>query len=105
MLATDLHTHLDDLSSSLTQIIESVNALSSGSLDNTSKGPNGGEDPMAQIAQILSSHLESLQWIDGAVREVEGKVTEIEKRVKESGRSVVAPSGSGVKFRGFGSNR
>jgi nuclear pore complex protein Nup62 len=107
MLATDLHTHLDDLSSSLTQIIESVNALSqppSGSSDSASNGSTG-EDPMAQIAQILSSHLESLQWIDGAVKEVEGKVTEIEKRIRESGGGVIATSGNGAKFRGFGSSR
>jgi nuclear pore complex protein Nup62 len=103
MLATDLHTHLDDLSTSLTQIIESVNALSQPS-DSASKA-SAGEDPMAQIAQILSSHLESLQWIDGSVREVEGKVTEIEKRVKESGGSLMAPSTNGPRYRSFGGNR
>ncbi|KAJ7283776.1 Nsp1-like C-terminal region-domain-containing protein [Mycena rebaudengoi] len=94
MLATDLHTQLDDLSGSLTQMIDSVNALSLPS------GPEvSGDDPMAQIAQILGSHLESLQWIDGAVREVEGKVTEVEKRVKDSGYNASAPS-NGQK-RGF----
>ena len=60
---------------------------------------------MTQISQILSSHLESLQWIDGAVREVEGKVTEVEKRVKESGGSLTAPSTNGSKYRGFGLSR
>ncbi|ESK97551.1 nuclear pore glycoprotein p62 [Moniliophthora roreri MCA 2997] len=96
MLATDLHTHLDDLSNSLTQMIESVNGLS---LPSGSDTPS--EDPMTQISQILSTHLESLQWIDGAVREVEGKVTEVEKRVKESGH---APSlgGNSLKSRSFG---
>lgn len=92
MLATDLHTQLDDLSGSLTQMIESVNALSLPS------GPEvAGDDPMAQIAQILGSHLESLQWIDGAVREVEGKVVEVETRVNASGYS----TSSGSK-RGYG---
>ncbi|KAJ7276274.1 Nsp1-like C-terminal region-domain-containing protein [Mycena haematopus] len=80
MLATDLHTQLDDLSGSLTQMIEAVNALSLPSNPESS-----GDDPMGQIAEILGSHLESLQWIDGAVREVESKVTEVEKRVKDSG--------------------
>lgn len=94
MLATDLHTNLDDLSGSLTQMIDSVNTLSLPSNDT-----NSGEDPMAQIAQILSSHLESLQWIDGAVREVDSKVTEVEKRVKDSGHG---SSGSGQKGRAFG---
>jgi nuclear pore complex protein Nup62 len=95
MLATDLHTHLDDISGSLTQMIDSVNALSLPSNDTTS-----ADDPMAQIAQILSSHLESLQWIDGAVREVESKVSEVEKRVKDSGHGTV--NGTGQKNRGFG---
>jgi len=97
MLATDLHTHLDDLSGSLTQMIDSVNALSI-----TSKPDESTSDPMTQIAQILSSHLESLQWIDGAVREVESKATDVEKRIKESGHSL---SGNGSKSRGFGLNR
>ncbi|KAF4574844.1 FG-nucleoporin nsp1 [Pleurotus pulmonarius] len=99
MLATDLHTQLDDLSGSLTQMIESVNglSLSSGSKDGTS-----AEDPMTQIAQILSSHLESLQWIDGSVKEVEGKVTEVENRVKSSGLSLTGNNSGATKSRGFG---
>lgn len=97
MLATDLHTQLDDLSGSLTQMIESVNALSLPS------GPEvSADDPMAQIAQILGSHLESLQWIDGAVREVEGKVTEVEKRVNDSGYTASNSSASSGVKRGFG---
>jgi len=95
MLATDLYTHLDDLSGSLTQMIEAVNALSTApgsQQDGTSNGTAGGanglnEDPMGQIAQILSSHLESLQWIDGSVRELESNVSEVEKRVREAGLS------------------
>jgi len=97
MLATDLHTHLDDLSGSLTQMIESVNALSI-----SSSSSDSADDPMTQIAQILSSHLESLQWIDAAVREVESKTVDVEKRVKESGHSL---SNSGPRARGFGLNR
>ncbi|KAG6840461.1 hypothetical protein C0991_006597 [Blastosporella zonata] len=98
MLATDLHTHLDDLSGSLTQMIDSVNALSLPSIDSTP-----AEDPMAQIAQILSSHLESLQWIDGAVRDVEGKITEVEQRVKDNGHTL--PSSGQKTNRTFGPNR
>jgi len=92
MLATDLHTHLDDLSGSLTQMIDSVNALSIASKPADSVG-----DPMSQISQILSSHLESLQWIDGAVREVENKTNEIEHHIKDSGHNI-----SGSRSRGFG---
>ncbi|KAF9469011.1 Nsp1-like C-terminal region-domain-containing protein [Collybia nuda] len=96
MLATDLHTHLDDLSGSLTQMIDSVNTLSLPSNDMSANGV----DPMVQIAQILSGHLESLQWIDGAVREVDSKVTEVEKRVKDSGHGNTG--GNGQKSKGFG---
>lgn len=97
MLAADLHTNLDDLSGSLTQMIDAVNTLSLPSNDTST-----ADDPMAQIAQILSSHLESLQWIDGAVRDVESKVSEVEKRVKESGHTVPTTNQKG---RGFGLNR
>lgn len=100
MLATDLQTQLDDLSGSLSQMIESVNALS---LPSQINGGESGDDAMTQIAQILSSHLESLQWIDGAVREVEGKVTDVEKRVRESGHNLSGNGGS--RSRGFGLNR
>lgn len=98
MLATDLHGHLDDLSNSLVQMIESVNALSTSSA--ADNAPT--EDPVGQIAQILSSHLESLQWIDGAVKEVEGKLTDVEKRVRssDSGNQL-----NGSRSRGYGLGR
>lgn len=38
----------------------------------------GGGDPIGQIEAILNAHLGSLQWIDGAVKELEGKVKEVE---------------------------
>lgn len=76
-------------------MIESVNSLSIGS-----KATEPTDDAMSQIAQILSSHLESLQWIDTAVREVENKTTEVEKKIRESGHSL-----SGSKSRAFGLNR
>ncbi|KAH9071698.1 Nsp1-like C-terminal region-domain-containing protein [Lactarius deliciosus] len=104
MLATELHNHLDDLSSSLTQLIESVNTMSVG--QGTTK-PTPAEDPMAQIAQVLSNHLESLQWIDGASRELEEKVGEVEKRIKDvSGvpHGTPVPGGSS-RSRGFGLTR
>lgn len=94
-LATDLNTHLDDLSGSLAQMIESVNGLSLAS-----KPADAANDPMSQISQILSSHLESLQWIDTAVREVEGKASDVERRVRETGYNVGAS-----RSRGFGLNR
>jgi len=101
MLATELHNHLDDLSSSLTQLIDSVNSMSVG--QNDSKRVSA-DDPMAQIAHVLSNHLESLQWIDGASRELEEKVVEVEKRIKDVGTgSQATPAlGGGSRSRGFG---
>ncbi|KAH9173457.1 Nsp1-like C-terminal region-domain-containing protein [Lactarius sanguifluus] len=101
---TELHNHLDDLSSSLTQLIESVNSMSVGQGHTK---PTPAEDPMAQIAQVLSNHLESLQWIDGASRELEEKVGEVEKRIKDvSGvpHGTPVPGGSS-RSRGFGLTR
>jgi len=65
------------------------------------------DDPMAQIAQVLSNHLESLQWIDGASRELEEKVVEVEKRIKDVGgvSQNISSLGGGSRSRGFGLNR
>jgi len=104
MLATELHNHLDDLSSSLTQLIESVNSMSYGQSESKAVS---ADDPMTQIALVLSNHLESLQWIDGASRELEEKVVEVEKRVKDVGGVSQGAStlGAGSRSRGFGLNR
>lgn len=101
MLATELHGHLDDLSGSLMQMIDAVNALSLPPSGANGQGQDTGEDPMGQIAQILSSHLESLQWIDGAVRELDTKIGDIERGVKArtEGGSLL---GSATKSRGYG---
>jgi nuclear pore complex protein Nup62 len=98
MLATDLHTQLDDISGSLTQMIDAVNNLSlpSGSSD------DGSEDPLTQISKILNTHLESLQWIDGAVKEVDGKVSEVERRIRSSSNSGGSGmNGSMARGRGY----
>jgi len=117
-LAADLNVQLDDLSRSLMQMIESVNELTEPTQDGS--GTNGagaaskGEAPLEQIAQILSSHLESLQWVDGAVREVETKVTDVERRVREASAAgnhsssvagTVNGSGTLPRPRGFGLSR
>lgn len=82
-------------------MIDSVNALSLMPPSNGSS--HGSEDPMVQISQILSSHLESLQWIDGAVREVDGKVNEVEKRVRDVGvNGHTLSSSTAHKQRGLG---
>lgn len=57
-------------------MIESVNKLTPS---------DEGDDAMAQIAQILAGHLESLQWVGGAVQELESKVKDTERGLKEAG--------------------
>ncbi len=80
-------------------MIDAVNALSLPAGGTNGQAQDGGEDPMAQIAQILSSHLESLQWIDGAVRELDTKVADVERRIRASSDSGL---GSSTKSRGYG---
>lgn len=95
-------------------MIESVNALSTDEQNDSDGKPKGGA-PIEQIAQILSSHLESLQWIDGAVREVDAKVNEVERAMRDgsgapSRNGSIAPSMNGSvnggnnlsRSRGFG---
>lgn len=90
------------------QMIDSVNTLSEGSTEGSDSSAK--DAPLEVIAQILSSHLESLQWIDTAVREVDTKVTDVEKRIREaSAGNNAANSVSGTvnsshtqRSRGFG---
>lgn len=93
-------------------MIDSVNTISEHSQVGDG-AESKADDPLKQISQILSSHLDSLQWIEGAVREVEGKVTDVEKRVRESYPTPQSNTGSGAGFggnsmmrsRGFGFDR
>ena len=92
-------------------MIESVNALSE---PENKDAKTRDEDPLEQIAQILSSHLESLQWIDSSVKEVETKVTDVERLVREasvngsrsaSGTGSLAGSVNGVRTSGLRGSR
>ncbi|KAG9081059.1 FG-nucleoporin nsp1 [Ceratobasidium sp. 370] len=79
-LAASLADQLDSLARGLSTMIDSVNDLSTGASSAQSK-----DDPVAQISAILNAHLESLQWIDGAVREAEERVKEVEGARGSSG--------------------
>lgn len=66
-------------------MIDIVNGLgTTNAADNSSSsgypGGGGGADPIGQIEAILNAHLGSLQWIDGAVKELESKVHEVESK-------------------------
>ena len=89
-LAANLNLQLDELSKSLSQMIESVNALTlpnsphAASSDPSTGGKKADDDPLQQIGAVLNAHLKSLQWIDETVRDVEGKVKEAERRMDGS---------------------
>ena len=104
ILAAELHNQLDDLSSSLGQLIDATNAVTLGPTDGKAAA---AEDTMSQIAQVLSSHLENLQWIDTASRELEGKVSTVEKEVRSAGvgYSAASPPAGQRARNGYGANR
>jgi len=76
-LAAELSVNFDDLSKSLSQMIDSVNELSVSTGNEASdKG-----DPLTQIAEVLNEHLASLTWIDSAIGEMENKLTQVQPRL------------------------
>jgi nuclear pore complex protein Nup62 len=96
-IAASLADQLDALARGLSTMIDSVNDLTSG------PSAQAKDDPVAQISAILNAHLESLQWIDGAVRDAEERVQEIEGSrtgaVDNSGaRSTLGMSAIGSSF-------
>lgn len=111
-LAANLYTQLDDLSRSLTQMVETVNSLnlspgpsqSSGTADDGSQ-----EDAISTIAGILNAHLSSLQWIDGSLKDMEGKVKDAERKIKDTGarggRTSTDEGNSRSRGYGLGSSR
>ena len=107
-LAANLYTQLDDLSRSLTQMVESVNSLnlspgpsqSSGTTDDGSQ-----ENAISTIAGILNAHLSSLQWIDGSLKDMEGKVKDAERKINDPGARGGArnnPDDGNSRSRGYG---
>lgn len=99
-LATSLSHSLDSTSTSLSSLIQTLNALSptssaasamagagataddgAAALNGTSGG--GGADPLAQIAAILNAHLGSLRWIEGTTDSLRGSVRDLEGRVAD----------------------
>jgi nuclear pore complex protein Nup62 len=103
-LAANLNVQLHELSKSLSQMIESVNALTlpnsplATSSDSSAGGKKADEDPLQQIGAVLNAHLKSLQWIDETIRDVEGKVKEAERRMDGSAMGASVLGGRG----GFG---
>ncbi|KAF8592638.1 hypothetical protein K439DRAFT_1625972 [Ramaria rubella] len=107
-LAANLYTQLDELSRSLTSMVEAVNGLnlSSGpSQGSATTGDDGQEDTISTIAGILNAHLSSLQWIDGSLKDMDSKVKDAERKIKDAGPRGGArngPSDGTSKGRRFG---
>lgn len=91
-LAESLNTQLDDMSRSLSGLIQDVNSLSrsngisSSSSNNNnkegdSKDSEGQVDPVAQIAAILNAHLHSLSWLETASENLKRNIDEMEGKV------------------------
>lgn len=103
-LATSLSSSLDTTSTSLTSLIQTLNALSP-SLSSTGKDDDSAsnEDALVQIAAILNAHLGSLKWIESTtdglkknVRDLEGRVGEVAGKVGrgiEGARESPGPNG------------
>ncbi|KAF8528801.1 Nsp1-like C-terminal region-domain-containing protein [Hysterangium stoloniferum] len=105
-LAANLYTQLDDLSRSLTQMVDMVNSLNlsqTPSSKATSADNTAQDDPISTIAGILNAHLSSLQWIDGSLKDMEGKVKDAQRKLRdtEGGRGP-GVSGTGRSY-GLGS--
>lgn len=109
-LAESLNDQLDDLSRSLTSLINEVNSISSTSASSSSlSDPSAGQgsssqqqqqqqaqDPVAAISAILNAHLGSLSWIEKTTESLTEQVGELEGRVKQA---------SGGRWAGIGGGR
>lgn len=81
-LAESLNNQLDDLSRSLTSLINEVNSLSGSST--TESQQQLGADPVSAITAILNAHLGSLSWIEKNVDTLNEQVGDLEGRVKNA---------------------
>jgi nuclear pore complex protein Nup62 len=97
-LAETLNNQLDDLSTSLTSLINEVNSLSSSAGISSHSGDNRSEaqDPVSAIAAILNAHLSSLSWIEKTSDTLNEQVNELEGRVKQA---------SGGRWQGISQNQ
>lgn len=77
-LAEHLNSKLDDMTSSLSVVIEELNATrrsDTSALD---------ESPLQAITQILNSHLTSLEWIERSSIKLEAKVEALKATTKKT---------------------
>jgi len=84
--AEQLDAQLQRMSEDLREIIEHINA------QNRSTQEEATTDPVLQIGRVLNAHMDSLQWVDTSMTQVQKKLEEVSRlqeiRKKESERTV-----------------
>ena len=84
--AEQLDAQLQRMSEDLREIIEHINA------QNRSSQEDATTDPVLQIGRVLNAHMDSLQWVDSSMAQVQKKLEEVSRlqeiRKKESERTV-----------------
>jgi len=82
--AEQLDAQLQRMSEDLKEIIEHINAQNRSQEDSS--------DPVVQIERVLNAHMDSLQWVDQSMAQVQKKLEEVSRlqeiRKKESERTV-----------------
>lgn len=104
-LAANLYTQLDDLSRSLTQMVENVNNLNLSpgfSAEPTGQEDAVQEDPISTISGILNAHLSSLQWIDNSLKDMGVKVKDAERKINDASARRISHGESTGRGRAFG---
>lgn len=92
-LANQLSGSLDSTATSLTSLIQTLNALAPAGASKPD------DDPLSQIAAILNAHLGSLKWIEGTTQGLQANVRELEGRVGQvSGRAVGVQHGTPARL-------
>jgi len=74
-LAESIDCQLKRMMQDLKDIIEHINNANNNQVTSQS----GGEDPMTQIAKILNSHMDSLQWVDQSSAGLQKRVEDVSR--------------------------
>lgn len=85
--AEQLDAQLQRMSEDLREIIEHINAQ-----NRSTSQEDATADPVLQIGRVLNAHMDSLQWVDTSMTQVQKKLEEASRlqeiRKKESERTV-----------------
>lgn len=76
-MAASIDGQLKNMMQDLRDIIEHINQSNASAAANSS-----GDDSMAQIARILNSHMDSLQWVDQNTASLQRRVDDVSRLVE-----------------------